>query len=503
MNNEKFSTQADHSSPEARSKSPPECASEIELVFERLVEHGCQPHWITYGHQIVAFCPMQCDSKMSLLVKDKPNDERQIICSTGCSAGDIYTALSKDIDNKTKNEDVNDESQSTKDLLDSVCRFVRRFVVLPDTTCETAVSLFVLHTWAFDAAQATPYLAVVSAEKQSGKTLLLEVLELLVREPWRTSSTTEAALFRKIERDRPTLLLDEIDAVFGSNTERTEPLRAALNAGNREGAKATRVVGQGANMEPRDFSVFCPKVLAGIDTGRLPETIQDRSVTLHMKRRRTGEQIERLRYRFVAAETEPLRSELATWGATVVDRLSHAVPDLPDELADRTADAWEPLLAIAELAGGDWPTRARVAAVGLRASDDETSRGVQLLDTMRRTMEGAPKAFSAALVKAINADEELPFGAWNDGKGIDERRLAKQLRPFGVRPHSVRIGTETAKGYSVEDLADVWARYLPPLQTSQASRADQQTPETPHEREDVTDVADVTDTAEAEDDQLT
>lgn len=241
---------------------------------------------------------------------------------------------------------------SASDLLDRVSDVLSRFVVLPGEAAKTAIALFVLHTWAFEAAHATPYMVIVSPEKQSGKTRLLEVLELLVREHWRTASTTEAALFRKIEQDRPTLLLDEIDAIFGSNSERTEPLRAALNAGNRRGAKATRVVGQGAKMEARDFSVFCPKVLAGIDTGRLPETIQDRAVTLHMKRRRDGEHVERLRWRVATEQTEPLRLQLQAWAATAIDPLRETEPETPDELSDRAADGWEPLFAVADLAGG-------------------------------------------------------------------------------------------------------------------------------------------------------
>lgn len=503
MTNKKFSIQSKLSAPDASSKSPPETSpreTPIELVFDCLADRDCSPRWLRERKQIVALCPLHCDKKMSLVIAEIA-DGLEVTCSSKCFVEDIYATLGLS-NHKRQNDDVIEGTQRTKDLLESVCKFVCRFVVLPGPASEVATALFVLHTWAFDAAHATPYLAVVSAEKQSGKTRLLEVLELLVRKPWRTSSTTEAALFRKIEQDCPTLLLDEIDAIFGASTERTEPLRAALNAGNREGAKTTRVVGQGPHMEARDFSVFCPKVLAGIDTGRLPETIQDRSVTLHMKRRRTGEDVERLRYRLVASEVEPLRAELATWGAVSGDRLRSTTPDLPNELADRAADAWEPLLAIADDAGGDWPIRARLAAVELRASDDEASRGTQILDAMRRAMAGKTTIFTEDLLEVINGDEDLPFGAWNDTKGLDGRGLARLLKPYGVRPGSVRDGSDAKKGYRSRDLADVWARYLSPLEGSHASPADQESVNTRHKQSDVTDVTDVTDAAEAEDDPL-
>jgi hypothetical protein len=251
----------------------------------------------------------------------------------------------------------------TAHLLVRIQRFVARFVVLPTELAELAVALFVLHTWAIDGAHATPYLVVVSPERRTGKTRLMEVMRLLVRCPWHTTSTTEAAMFRKIDQDTPTMLLDEIDAVFGSNTERTEPLRAILNAGNRRGATATRVVGQGTKMEARDFSVFCPKVLAGIDTGKLPDTIKDRAISLHMKRRYIGERLERFRERDAAIDAKPITQAAQTWAAQYTSALHDARPFLPDALNDRAADAWEPLLAIADVAGGEWPARARTAAL--------------------------------------------------------------------------------------------------------------------------------------------
>ena len=124
-------------------------------------------------------------------------------------------------------------------------------------------------------------------------------------------------------------------------------------------------------MELGEFSVFCPKVLAGIDTGRLPDTIKDRSVILHMKRRRVGEEVERLRYRNVAPEAEPLTDSLQAWAEAASPILRTANPELPDELSDRAADGWEPLLAIADLAGEPWATEARRAAGILSAQGDE------------------------------------------------------------------------------------------------------------------------------------
>jgi hypothetical protein len=336
-------------------------------------------------------------------------------------------------------------------------------------------------------------MVVISAEKGSGKTRVLEVLGYLVREPWHTVGVSEAALFRKIEQDEPCLLLDEIDAIFGNNSERTEPLRAALNAGNRRGGRVTRCIPP--KMELGEFSVFCPKALAGIDTGRLPDTIKDRSVILHMKRRRAGEEVERLRYRDVAPQAEPITDALRAWAEVAGPMLHTARPELPDELSDRAADGWEPLLAIADLAGEEWAREARQAAVILSApgDEDELALGPQLLAGIRKAMGRRQAITTADLLASINADEELPFGAWNEGRGIEARRLARLLKPYGIKPKSIRVSDGTPKGYALEDLQDAFARYVPePQQAQQAQPAERRQAREPADVALVADVADMT-----------
>lgn len=356
-------------------------------------------------------------------------------------------------------------------LLERVEKVLRRYIVLPSDAARDALALFVLHTWAIEGAHATPYMLVISPEKGSGKSRLLEVLELLVRAPWPCLSASEAALFRRIERDTPTLLLDEIDAIFKSSTEATEPIRAVLNGGNRRGACASRCVGKGTDMQVVDFSIYCAKVLAGIDTGHVPETVVDRSVVIHMQRRRPDERVERLRMRLVEQRVQKLRAELERWAQEHVERLAAADPSLPDDLSDRQADAWEPLLAIADTAADGWPERARKAAHVLSDRETAASRGTMLLAAIRDALGDAPAIFTTNILEEINNDDELPFGGWSDGKGLDARGLSKLLKPYGLGPTTVRQSEKVAKGYKRADLAEAFARYLPPpgaaLQPSQ------------------------------------
>ncbi|MBK5219813.1 MAG: toprim domain-containing protein [Thermoleophilia bacterium] len=198
-------------------------------------------------------------------------------------------------------------------LLDAAGDFLDRYVVLPGEHERMAIILFVAHTYVVAGAHATPYMLVLSAEKRSGKTRLMESMGLLVKDPWPVIGASEAAIFRKIAKDRPTMLLDEIDALWGSNSERMEPLRAILNAGNRPGATVARCVGENKDVE--DFPIYCAKVLAGIDNGRTPDTLRDRSVTIRMVRKTAAEPVERFRHRLADCEVGPLREGLEDWGA--------------------------------------------------------------------------------------------------------------------------------------------------------------------------------------------
>lgn len=379
-------------------------------------------------------------------------------------------------------------------LLAEAEAFIDRYLVLPGEAERTAIVLWIAHTHALDGAHATPYLLFLSPEKRAGKTRALELLELLTARSWRVTGMTEAVLFRKIAQDRPTLLLDEIDAIFGSGTERTQPLRGILNAGNRPGVSVARCVGEKGD-QLRDFPVYCPKALAGIDSGNLPETIRDRSISIRMRRKTGSEPVERFRYRHAEERAEGITAGLAAWGSDATARLHEAEPDLPAELNDRAAEAWEPLLAIADEAGGDWPERARRAAVALSGPDgsDADSIGALLLGAIRDAFGERRAMFTKDILAAVNAREDLPFGGWRNGDGLDARTLGKLLRQYDVSapdgepvPRTIRIGGETLRGYERDWFRDAWERWLP--QHPGASATD-----SPHEQANVADVALVAD----------
>jgi len=351
------------------------------------------------------------------------------------------------------------------DLLDNLLIELHRYLAI-DNQAAVAVALWTTHTWVFESFDVSPYLAVTSPEKRSGKTRLLDVLDLLVAKPWRVVTPSEAVVYRKVAADAPTLLLDETDAIFGPQANSVyEGLRALLNAGNRRGTTIPRCVGEGANLQVQNFEVFCPKALAGI--GRLPDTVADRSIPIRMARRRRSDHIERFRYRPAHAATDALRQYLAEWADEVrqLADLGNARPELPDELDDRAQDSWEPLLALADLAGGLWPGWARKAAVALstgRDEEDEQSLGVHLLADVRTVFDhaGLTRLPTTTLLDDLVALDESPWGDMH-GKPITPHRLRRLLHPYCIKPIQWHDAESRGRGYVRSAFEDAWARYLP------------------------------------------
>ena len=346
------------------------------------------------------------------------------------------------------------------ELLDEIVAFLLRFLVLQKHQPE-AIALWVAHSYVFMLMDTTPYLDVHSAAKRSGKSRLLEVLELLVSNPWSTAGVTPAALSRKVDRERPTLLLDEADATFKADKELAQAVRGILNSGYRITGKRTVCEGQGASIDYVDLSTYCPKALAGI--GHLPDTITDRSIPIVLKRRARSEVVERFRLRKVRPEGVAFAARIAQW-ARQLD-LENSTPDLPDELDYRAQEGWGILLAIADMAGGDWPERARAAAIALSAGKEveDSSLGTKLLGDIKIAFGAHERMKSADLTKALVDMEDAPWGDVDDrGRALEPRRLAKMLKPYGIAPTTSRVGDKTPRGYEKAAFEDAWNRYLPP-----------------------------------------
>ncbi|HKQ39937.1 MAG TPA: DUF3631 domain-containing protein [Verrucomicrobiae bacterium] len=361
-------------------------------------------------------------------------------------------------------------------LLSDLRDLITRFVVLPEMAAET-LALWVVHTYAFTLREVTTYIGVVSPEKRCGKTTLLELLGLLAHEAIAAANISPSALFRVIEEARPTLIIDEADTFMQARDE----MAGILNAGYRKGnsyvvrvseTKSRRKPPGGTSytsLQSTDnptipssglvrFSCWCPKVMAAI--GRLPDTLADRCIVITMQRKMPGEKCDRLR----ELDAAQYRQRGADFVREHSDAIARARPDIPSALNDRAADIWEPLLAIADIAGGDWPALARHAAEKLSASyDDDITLMGYLLKDLRALMLNSKvdRVLSRDIIRVLNPMHDRPWEDLRRGRDINEWWLGRRLAELGIRSRPIRTGDDVAKGYLLADIEHAFRRYVP------------------------------------------
>ncbi|WP_308812086.1 DUF3631 domain-containing protein [Pseudomonas oryzihabitans] len=339
-------------------------------------------------------------------------------------------------------------------LLDEVAKAIRRHVIADPATIHAA-ALWAAFTWFVDVVDVAPIANITAPEKRCGKTVLLGVLARLACRPLAVSNIAPAALFRTLERWTPTLLIDEVDAFLTAHDE----ARGILNAGfTRDTAFVIRCVGD--DHLPTRFNVWGAKALCGI--GKIADTLADRSIPLRLRRKLPGERSVKIRHADAEAFSV-LVGKLARFAIDNRDAIRTARPSEVDGLNDRANDCWEPLLAIAEMAGGNWPRLARLAAVTLHGLEEEApSIGAELLASIREAFDGrrAERLSTADLLYALAEDEEAPWAAWNRGRPMTPHQLSNRLSEFGIKSSTQRIGPKTAKGYKREQFQEAFNRYL-------------------------------------------
>lgn len=340
------------------------------------------------------------------------------------------------------------------ELLSEIANTIRRFIVCSPEASNGA-ALWAAMTWFIDVVQVAPIAAITAPEKRCGKSQLLFVLRRLSRRPLAASSISPAALYRSIEAWEPTLLIDEADACMKDNEE----LRGIINSGHtRDSAYVIRTVGD--DHIPKKFSTWGAKAIAGI--GSLADTIADRSIALELRRKMPGESVERLRH----AEPEifdRLTAMLARFADDNRAAVRRARPQIPDSLNDRAQDNWEPLLAIADVAGGVWTELARTAAMKVSGEADATStHGTELLSDIRTAFQkgNRDKISTSDLLVQLCSDDEAPWATFNRGHSIRPRQLAQRLKAYGIQSKNVRISYNVVKGYELDQFQDAFFRYL-------------------------------------------
>jgi Protein of unknown function (DUF3631)/Bifunctional DNA primase/polymerase, N-terminal len=332
-------------------------------------------------------------------------------------------------------------------LFNELTAALGRYLALPEGALE-AMALWVVFTHAFDAAEVSPRLALLSPVPECGKTTALSILSRLVRKAMLASNFSPAVVFRAIDRDQPTLLMDEADTYL---EQRGDEFRGILNSGHRRDAAVVwRTVGD--KYVPKAFSTWAPMVIAAI--GKLWQTLASRSIIIVMRRKRADESVRRYRPNRDGPLLDELARKCARWVKDNLQKLEGADPMMPKQLNNRAADNWRPLFAIADAIGGDCPGRARQAALVLSGDEAEVTPGEQLLANIKKVLTQGP----TDRISSKDLCEEVGRIC---GVCVTQSWLAAMLRPFGIRPHTIRIGQSTPKGYEFKDFEDAFARYLP------------------------------------------
>ena len=361
------------------------------------------------------------------------------------------------------------------ELLGELRNKINSHVVLPRWAAETT-ALWVPHTFAFAYRDITTYIGIESPEFRCGKSTLITILSELTQRAVVASNVTAPSFFRVIAQIQPTLFIDEADTFMTGNEELKGILNSSYfkktafvlravnlpsqNQNNGAGGQNGQTSANGtANYNPGilRFSCWCPKLIARI--GALPPTLADRCIVFRLQRKTAEEPCERLR-KFNPGD---LKRKCLRFVLDHAEQIAAAEPEIPKELNDRAADVWEPLFVIADLAGGPWPQLAREAAIGVgAASGDSNPIAVLLFDVfVQFSFANTNRLFSSELVARLNAYAGRPWKDLLRGKPIDDRWLARQLSPYGIRPRNLRIGEAQAKGYCQEDMVDTVRRYVP------------------------------------------
>lgn len=352
------------------------------------------------------------------------------------------------------------EPVAAGDLLDALVRAIGRHMILSDAA-KAAAAGWIAHTYVYERYQHSPRLAIGSPTKRCGKSTLLDLLRATCRRPLKADNISAAGTFRLVEALSPlTLLLDEADAFLAQNEE----LRGVLNSGFERSGEVVRVVEIRGEHQPVRFRTFAPVALAGI--GTLPATLEDRSVPIALQRKAAAETVTKLRAPGARPALHDLARKATRWAA---DRGRHLDqnPDIPDALGDREGDIVIPLLSIADDAGGEWPARMRAALLDLfgkrNAEEGTADAGTLLLADLKVMFAelSATRLPSAQIVERLAKMEERSWAEWRRGQPMTAPQLAAALRPFGIRPGTIRTGAETVKGYHKTAMVEAWERYLP------------------------------------------
>jgi hypothetical protein len=339
---------------------------------------------------------------------------------------------------------------------DLIEHYLRRYLGLGDHVPEL-FCLYGVMTHCLDIATHAPRLFLRSATPRCGKTTCIKILSQFVRQPEIVSEVSRAALLHTIAETGSTVMCDEADESIAGH----KPLFGILHSGHdKEGAHIKQMY-RGENTR---FSTFAFIIFGSI--GNLHPQIMDRSVIVDMQRDNEA----RPKFRPERAEElREMRLKFSQWAEANSEFLASYDPSMPDLRNDRAEDNWRLMIGIADLAAGEWPHRARAAAVHFsRGAEPEVSEPEALIHDIKEVWGGTPDRIrSTELVAKLRDMEGRPWSTLNPD------RMAKLLRNFPdgrggrIKSNQLRFGHGTSAdnwhGYESWQFENANSRYPKPV----------------------------------------
>jgi putative DNA primase/helicase len=349
-----------------------------------------------------------------------------------------------------------DEPVNTCELLDTTAAQFEKYIIVHDRVIVPIIPLWFAFAWVHEIAAFSPLLNFQAADAEAGKSAATEVATRLTPRGYMIVKPTGPSLYRLVDRAHPTLGVDDADKLLAEDRDLAMIVRASW----KRGVYIPRVV-QG---EVHLFDAFGPRCLNGIDLlAHLDAATRTRCITIQLLPKLEGEIVTSIRY---AGEDENfiiLRRKFLRWATDNMAALKAARPRMPEGFFSRLEENYHLLFAIADLAAGDWPKKARAAAVRLSREHNEPSLGKRLLAIFYTLFVRHGPQLTSRQAEQLTPAEDDEFDNYRDhDRPINKFEIAKLLRPYQVFPRLIhpRGGHTADRGWNADSFEIAFKHYL-------------------------------------------
>jgi Protein of unknown function (DUF3631) len=362
---------------------------------------------------------------------------------TSSCCGEFAELLGKEEEKRRRGEvEPWDEPVDTRALLNELTAQVRRYIVVHDEAVATVITLWICFAWCHEIATFSPILVIQGSDAETAKTTACKVIALLTPRAHVIAEPTGPTLYRFVDRQHPTLLVDDADRLL----PRRPDLAHIINSSWTRGIPIPRwdVSGNVHLYDP-----FCPKVLSGIDLlAHLAPATRTRCITAQLLPKLAHEEVTSFRRAASDENSLVLKRKLLRWATDNMAAIGNANPIMPEGFISRLEENYQLLFAIADLAGGDWSKKARTAAVKLSRERNEPSLGKRLLAALYDLAVKHGKLLTSKQVEQLLTADESEWASYRGRGPINKFEIAQLLRPYGIAPDVIHPrGRPADRGY--------------------------------------------------------